>query len=457
MQRPNIILIVLDTVRADRLSCYGYHRKTSPCLDKIAAEGVLYEQAITPANWTLPSHVSMFTGLFPSKHGAHRAHQRLDTQYMTLAELLTKAGYRTAGFSSIDWLEEKTGANRGFSEYYGRAFRQSQLRNTSGSKRVNDKRSNEISQEVQEWLKNRNNDTPFFLFVNLFDAHNPYNPPEPHRSLFLHEGDSGRIPQLNWDITKYYAGAARMDNKDFSLMSNLYDGGVHYVDSVAGELVEFFRDQGILDESILFITSDHGENIGDHGHWGHRYCLYDSLIRVPLIIRYPGIFEGGKRPDNYVQTVDIYPTVMDLLSIDREDVCKELQGETLFPSALGSRKREFTLSEFMPKPDLRYYDGYPEFDASVFAYGLTAIRYNGYKLIWSSTGRHELYDLTSDPGEARNVYSDWPDKVSELSQFLKQWQMSFEASGQVQSYSLQSDPEVDEDIKNKLKALGYVE
>ena len=455
-RRPNIVLIVLDTVRADRLSCYGYGRKTTPNLDRIASEGVLYEQAISPAIWTLPSHVSLFTGLFPSKHGAHRAHQILDTPYVTLAELLGRNGYRSAAFFHPDWLGEVTGATRGFQEIYGRSAWEGHSAEGMPPHAMSDKGSLKIASRATDWVRKTKNEGPFFLFVNLFEAHNPYDPPEPFRSRFLTPEVIHRMPEMNRNITKHYTGQEQMGPEDFSIMGDLYDGEIAYLDEILGNLVEFMRQEGVLDETLLIITSDHGENIGDHGHWGHRYCLYETLLRIPLVIRLPGVFEKGARPVLSVQTVDLYPTIMDLLRLDEEGIRGELQGESLIPSALLSRKRPFSVSEMMPMPGLRSYEGHPGFDASVFSYGLRAIRQGGHKLIWSSEGKHEHYHLSWDPHELRNIFHARSEKAEELRTLLEEWEKSSEAAS-TPAYSIQKDTGVDDEIRSRLKHLGYLE
>ncbi|MDZ4384706.1 MAG: sulfatase-like hydrolase/transferase, partial [Nitrospirota bacterium] len=193
MRRPNIILLVLDTVRADRLSCYNYTRKTTPFLESLAEEGVTFEQAIAPAPWTLPSHVSMFTGMLPSKHGAHRDHHKFDTPYVTLAQLLSEYGYRTAGFSNVQWVDHVTGAVRGFEEFNGRGVWRKTLDNDHPTVSMKDKGAARIIHDAQEWVTDQGGDEPFFIFINLLEAHTPYGPPVPYDREYLASADIPRV------------------------------------------------------------------------------------------------------------------------------------------------------------------------------------------------------------------------------------------------------------------------
>jgi arylsulfatase A-like enzyme len=456
MNRPNIILIVLDTVRADHLSCYRYGRQTTPVLDSLAGEGALFEQAIAPAPWTLPSHVSMFTGLLPSKHGAHRDHHRFDTPYVTLAQLLSEQGYRSVGFSNVQWVDEVTGAVRGFQEFHGRDVWRAPLPKENPLSHVRDKGAARIIDGVKRWIREKKDDQPFFFFINLFEPHTPYIPPVPYDKLYLSSADMEKVPHINQDVLKYYVGKAPITQDDFRVLGHLYDGELTYLDTRVGELVEYLRQNQLLDDCLLFITADHGENIGEHGHFEHRYCLYETVIHVPLIVRYPAMFENGKRIPAAVQTIDIYPTVMDILGIDREDIRTELQGESLFSASSPTRRRAFTVSEWMPKPSLKRYDEEPDFDASVFAYGLRSIRYQGYKLIRGTHGVHELFNLEKDPEEKVNLFREEPDKAKELASILEAW-VRGEKVSQSPAYTLLKDEGVDPEIRNRLRDLGYVD
>jgi arylsulfatase A-like enzyme len=288
-------MIVMDATRADHLSCYGYQRGTTPNIDRIAAEGVIYEQAISPAPWTLPAVASLFTGLYVSQHGTHASHQYLDTHFLTLAELLRSRGYRTALFPNVVWIDEPFGLHRGFDTYglpgrlplFDRLFKRVTMiervyRHLIGS--PYESATRDTNRRIKEWLTTKFEDAvPFFIYVHYGNPHLPHRFREPYTALFL--GDrSAEAKKVNQDPHRYMAGQVNMSEEEFEILKALYDGEIAYLDSMLNQVFELLRKRGILDDTLLIITTDHGKNIGDHGLMGHLFCLYDTLFR-PFEIR----------------------------------------------------------------------------------------------------------------------------------------------------------------------------
>ena len=318
--RPNVLLIVLDTQRADVLSSYGYHRVTTPHLDSLAAEGVLFERAFATSSWTLPTHVSLFTGLLGFQHGVADGPRRLFRPGpVTLAEMLRGEGYATAGFvANIYWTGRHTGLARGFAhyeDYYGTPgdalYRATIIREFATVQQmlgaidvVGRKRASHVNREVLGWM-GRVKGRPFFAFLNYFDVHAPYLPPKPFAGRFgvlrpefqakrLEIGNQVKRPQAPEQI------AYKMDR---------YQEAMLYLDDHLGKLFAEMKRRGVLDNTIVIVTADHGEHFGEHGIIEHGASLYTQETRVPLIIRFPGRIPAGMRVAAPVSVANIPATV----------------------------------------------------------------------------------------------------------------------------------------------------
>jgi arylsulfatase A-like enzyme len=315
------MLIVIDTLRADHLSVYGYHRRTSPSLDRLARHAVVYSRAISVGTWTIPSHASMFTGLLPMTHGAYRAvgsqwslATPLAPEIITVAERLATAGYQTAAFVGNDtYLHPIFGLDQGFKLYETRGLW----------------RADRVTRRAIRWLE-RHYEQPFFLFLNYLDPHEPYAAPAPYdhafpgrrdgmRNLAHRVRDEGRAPTA----------------EELEHCVSQYDGDILYTDHHLGRLLERLRDLGRYRDALIIVTSDHGELLGEHGRLGHGTFPYDDVVRVPLIVKYPGQTEG-RIEDRPVSTVDVTPTILDTVGLV---VPPELQGVPL------SERRQPVVSE----------------------------------------------------------------------------------------------------------------
>ena len=472
--RPNIIVILIDTLRADHLSCYGYGRQTSPFIDRIAEQGVLYESAISPAAWTPPAHASLFTGAYPSRHGVDHSHLALIPKLMPLPEVLRRYGYRTFGISSNYFLGRETRFDRGFDRFIqtwqlvqreeakirlgGRDEKMALgLENPNGDVRMGcalhacgnglnalyshvtrrlrrsfhayDKGAWRVNRQVQRWVADwKRTDQPFFAFLHYMEPHIRYEAPGHYYTLHLPAGmDKGRIRRVNQEPGRYLAGRAEMSGEDFAILSGLYDGEISYVDSRIGQLYALLQAAGLLRNTLLIITSDHGENLGEHHLMSHSYCLYDTLLRVPLIIRAPTDFASGQRVPQQVQTLDLFPTILTLAGVRDADVWSQVQGQSLFPADLRGQTGRLAIAEYLePQPSLpALRRRFPGLDGSQYDRILRTARTLDAKYIWASDGRDEFYDLRKDPHEEHNLIAAEAARAGQLRASLEEWLGSF--------------------------------
>lgn len=466
---PNIILLVMDAGRADHLSCYGYERPTTPGLDQIAAAGTLYENALSAAVWTVPSHASLFTGMYLSGHGLRGRNLKLRQDIPTMADLLNSYGYDTLALTANALIGHATGLARGFAElkdirnifqaerlpgwqklgnalyrrlYYGRSPHKNSWYD-SGAWRLN--------YDMKRWIRrqrNRPEKRPFFIFANYMEPHLRYDPPRAFRRRFLTPAQEQRWQQVNQNAWKFMSGEVQLTDEDWDILTRLYDAELAYLDGRIGELYQFLQKNDLLNNTILIITTDHGENLGDHGLMDHQYCVYDSLARVPLIIHYPEQFPAGLSVKELVQSVDLLPTLAEIISAEADPALARVQGQSLRPAALQTAPRKFAVTEYLA-PQLHSFrrEGVA-FDPK-FSRQLRAIRTQQHKYIWASDGQNELYDLEKDPGEQWNVIDSEQETAVALANQLQQW---------VSQHKLQAAEEthIDEAVISRLEALGYI-
>ncbi len=453
----NVLLVVLDTTRADRLSAYGYGRPTAPALDRLAAEGLTFTRAYAAAPWTLPSHASMFTGEYPSVHGATREHPYLDDRLPTLAERLSDMGLVTVAVSQKSWLREETGVMRGFDHFHDLLglsntaavtlyrFCDLKLRGTRG---VRDKGAGLVTERARQWL-DRHDQRPFFMFINYTEPHAEYAPPSPFRERFLEARSDTPWGRQRFDeVAKYNAGYVEYGPQDLSDFSDLYDAEVNYQDSRLEELLGEFRRRGLLDKTLIIVTADHGENLGEHGLLGHMLSVADSLLHVPLVVRLPDRIPAGMRWDAPVENRLIWSLIEQVIGPERsEEVMDPRQlaaalqaNDGLGSPILSELDREDFSTEFWQKSSRR-----ARFDRR-----LSCLRVGSLKYVRGSDGSEELFDVASDPKELKNLAAERPDDLARMRALLLKKMESLDL------HEAGAAPEFSPEMIEQLKAMGYI-
>ncbi|MBZ5589302.1 MAG: sulfatase [Acidobacteriia bacterium] len=454
--RPNIILVTMDTVRADHLSLYGYARDTTPFLKEFAREATVYEEAVATSNLTLTTHASLFTGLYGSWNGVYLAPPELpqgrplSRRHPTLAQVLSANGYRTmAVVANYGYLGPGFGLTRGFETSYVLAPAVASspflLRShlgplvdalvSSDELSVKFSRAGEVNRAASALLVQAQREAvPFFLFVNYMDAHTPYVPPAPFNTLFPGRERSLRFADYQAMQAQVMHGERGVSAEERRHFVSQYDGGIRYLDSQLARLVAQLKGLGLFQNSMIVITSDHGEAFGEHDLLGHGYSLYQDQVHVPLIIKYPNQ-EQPRVIGTLVSQVDVMPTVLSALGIPTP---AQTQGDPL--QDLEHDTSRFVMSESFPN------DGFgPRFvrmERAVFS-GTT-------KLIAMGNGGRELFDLAGDPEEVNNRYRPDDPAARALGGRLEEWLKGKPLSGGVGG-------SVDEDALRRLRSLGYVQ
>jgi len=449
----NVLLIVLDTLRQSNLSLYGHHRPTTPRLEEFAAEAEVFDNAFAVAPWTPPNHASIFTGLFPRQHRSTAESKVLPRGAVTLAEIFSDGGYETAAFVNNPQLASGLGFDQGFRRYYDlwrKRVRHSFL--PDGGDSAKDDGAVVTGEAVRTWIRERGDERPFFAFINYMEAHSPYFPPEPYRWEYL---DGPRdLPErsVNYNYLDFLSGEYTMSEEDFAVARALYDGEVRYLDEQVGSLLADLRNDGILENTLVIITSDHGEQFGEHELVGHMFSLYDSLLRVPLVVRDPRGSGGGERRAEPVMLLDIFATVLRAAGL-KSPAPLAIQGQDLLAAVparpvIAESGRPVGFLGLAAKKD-------PPFDASPVDRRMRSVREGGYKLIWSSDGRDELYLTAADPRESKNLLAASPEKAARLENVLRAWEEAVpEGTIRLEEGAA---PTGNNEHLERLKALGYVQ
>jgi arylsulfatase A-like enzyme/Flp pilus assembly protein TadD len=392
----NVVLVTLDTLRADHLPSYGYSAVKTPNLDRLAAESIQFDRAFSHAPLTLPSHTSILTGRLPISHGVRdNAGYHLDDSETTLAEILKDRGYSTSAFVSSFVLDSVFNINQGFDFYYDN-FDTAEFQGLDP--RAIERRADETLAEAQLWI-DKNKDKKFFTWVHFYDPHDPYEPPEPYRSEYT------SVP---------------------------YDGEVAYTDWAVGELLSKLEQTGVMSKTIFIVTADHGEGLGEHGESRHGLFIYNSTVHVPLLIHLPG--EKNGRVDQLVSHIDLTPTILDFLGIP---VSKSIQGASLIPLLNGKEKSErFAYSESL---------------YSSLHYGwapLESVTSKQYKYIHAP--RPELFDLEKDFSESSNLASQKGPLAKAMNSELQ------EIKDLYTNKNSEGPGKMDPEVEEKLRSLGYI-
>ena len=336
--RPNVILVSIDSLRADYVGCYGYRRDTTPFLDSLAEGGVRFENAISTTSWTLPSHAAMFTGLNDSTHGLVDNGFSLNTDHVTLAETLGRAGYTTAGFFGGPYLHPTFGVGQGFDHYEscmgttpagasGEQVRVS-ARMPGQAPSHADITGPRTRDSIRSWAA-AHDGSPYFLFVHLWDVHYDFLPPDEYRNLFTDPNYAGPADGRLMDNG---AIKADMDPADLEHVKGLYAAEIRFTDAILEEILGDLEQRGMLDDTLVIVTADHGEEFFEHGQKGHNKSLFDEVLKVPLIVSWPGQIEP-RVVEEQVQIIDLYPTVAFAAGIRDQLV---VQGRDLAPLLHGT-------------------------------------------------------------------------------------------------------------------------
>jgi len=464
---PRIILLLsIDTLRADHLGSYGHERFTSPGLDLLAAEGTLFEDASATAPWTLPSHASLLTGLFPMRHQVMTMKARLADGVPTLASMLAKAGYDTAAVVNSTWLGKNSyQLTRDFDKY---------LFVDTPDDRVSP--NTWVTDQAITWLR-ESGDRRLFLFVHYYDVHSDYASLPEFEKLFVTpydgpaDGTAWQLQTANlepdyiafcrdhFDETKCSIGGPNgptlidgsveridFDAADIRHLSELYDAGIRQLDTELGRLFSALRKDGLYDQTLLVVTSDHGEEFGDHGRVDHFITQYQEILRVPLIVRGPGV-PAGLRIRTPVSSVDLVPT---LLAMAGADPAPGLDGLDLGPLLRGGDDRPFReRTQYGEAAGGLSYDNIVK--PGIFPV-YSSVRRGRYKLVHESkAGVHALYDLETDPREQRDVSSDHPEFTARLMAVLQERQRDYSPEPPLESRVDLSKEDID-----RLRALGYL-
>jgi arylsulfatase A-like enzyme/Tfp pilus assembly protein PilF len=394
--RLNLLVVTLDTTRADRLGAYGYSGIKTPAMDRLAAEGTVFERAITAAPLTLPAHTTLMTGLYPPRHGVRdNGGFFVRDETLTLAERLRDRGYRTGAFVGAYVLASRWGLNQGF-ETYDDEFDLG--KGASGSAAAVERPGNEVTDRALAWLAGAAA-TPFFAWVHFYDPHSPYRPPEAY--------------------ARAYPGQP-------------YLGEIAFTDSQVGRLMAFLEQRALLDRTVVVVVGDHGESLGEHGEATHGFFLYDATTRVPLIIRSPKL--EPRRSGALVRTVDVLPTVLNLLELGGSD---DIDGSTLLPVMTGAVS-DVGLEAYSEAFYPRFHFGWSE---------LLALHSGTTKYI--AAPRPETYDLAADPAETRNLFEERREQTVRVMATLR-------GIEQDRPRAVPTPGPIDAETRGRLAALGYV-
>ena len=424
--RPNVLFVLWDTTRSDRMSLYGHPKPTTPFLDNWATGGRVYTNCISPGNSTIPAHGSLFTGLYPVEHGASNKRRRLDDRHETLAELFQEAGYGTYLFSANPHIAGAESFAQGFdveehpwdSKYHDRALNivREKIDPEDRSSALPDEiRSGEIKkwaikacgrlagEGLLEWLTGRETKRPYFAFLNYMEAHRPFIPAREFRERIMTADQVRRSFAIDrsWDPMWEYTFRLREYPRDeLEIMALTYDAGIAELDALFEDLIGMLNQGGYLENTIIVLTSDHGEHLGEHHMLDHQYSVYEELLRVPLILHFPAEVKAG-RVGEPVVTFDLFPTLLGLAKIDKPAEQTRHTVDLLRPLETRPRMAEY-LADF-EKPITTTLKSHPGWDAARFRRRLTALYLDRYKLIRTSDGSDELYDLSHDPLENENL------------------------------------------------------
>lgn len=456
--KPNILLIVMDAVRVDSLSCYGYHKKTTPNIDRLAEQGTLFENAFSASAWTPPAHGSIFTGDYPSRHGVLRPNLYLDPSNITLAEILAKNGYRTIAFSSPH-ITPARGFDKGFQEFYLPYIYRDVFKNIykdfdlvrQSARNVFygwDKLAFYITQKIKGKIKeNVKKNNPFFIYVNYKLTHNPYYRDGIFKRIKYNGLDGEKIKGLAGLLgCKYNNGEMEISREEMETVKLFYDNGITHLDSILGGLFGFLVKRKILENTLIVILADHGDCFGEHRLMYHTASLYDELIHVPLIMIYSPQIPKSRRIKGLVSLIDVFPTILELAEADPARI------HNADITRSNPKIDGVSLADFEDRDYHKYV--FAERDRAKIVgplnQELKCVRDKNYKYILDEEGLAELYDMNKDPFEQNNIAPKEAEIALKYKNIISENLNPFGVLPKGRR-----DVQEEKKIIEKLKALGY--
>jgi arylsulfatase A-like enzyme len=455
-EKPNVILITIDTLRADHLGCYGNENMITPNIDSLSAGGVTFMRATAQVPLTLPSHTSILTSTYPPTHGVRdNAKYQFGDYLPTLADVLKENGYQTTAFISAFVLDSRFGIDKGFEIYDDNIQNQAYFYFSSASPpfalaigfkllglvppHKPERKAEKTTKAVIDWLE-ENSGNRFFLWIHYFDPHGPLNPPPPYDTLYLSsETDRGEFLD---NVPRYGSLLGQSDSRELTAkeiegIRALYRGEVTYTDYYIGLLLEQLKKQGVEDKTLLVLTADHGQSISEHDYIGHSMELYRETMHVPLILHCPEMIRSGQAVETPVQSIDIMPTILDLLDIETPETCR---GRSLIPLTMAKRaglEARFSYLETLhPKP------------GKMKLIGLDSGEYKYIKALEGD--REELYWIKNDPIEANNIAATDLERTGIMRKKLQEMLEGME------EYSSSTEIPMDRQTMEAMRALGYI-
>ena len=432
-----VLLIVVDALRPDHLGFHGYHRDTSPTLDRLAAGGIVFESAFSTSGWTRPSIASLFTSLHPTEHGlrqrARRRNRelylaRLDDRFQTLAERFAAAGFATFAAAGNPHLQREHGFSQGFDQFD-----------------QEERNAEEVWERFGEWMRSRRPER-FFAYLHFMDVHWPYTPPAPFDERFPPPGGGPDLADFDWNRLRMQirSGERPVDPRTLDALVARYDGGIRYFDHTLAEFLA--RWEAEARDWLIVVTADHGEEFLEHGGMGHGPFLYEVNLRVPLLIRPPGGRPAGWRGSDPVSLLDLYPTLLELTGLPAPG---EVRGRSLVPL--------WTAPEGEGDRELFAEDSWED------VYSRFSIRAGRFKLIRTVVHRgedgvppglqDEMFDLVEDPGETRNLIAAWPGRAEDLAARLT----AHLERMRTKDGDLPGEVPIDPETEERLRSLGYID
>lgn len=462
----NVVLVLIDTLRADHLGAYGYRRPTSPHFDAVAADGTLFERTTAQAPWTKPAVASLMTGVFVHRHGVISSRDALGPDRPTLADEMGRRGYRTAAFSANPWITPEFRFDRGFDEFESGRAMGAQLTNlykvlrrldrALGARGIstklanwafwgrsanvsNSERDRSLTDAVVEWIA-RQGASPYFLYVHLIGPHDPYDPPLEYARRFHPPGWDGQVGRTvpPARVQTVFDDAEPLTSPEIESLVAQYDGAVAYADAQLGRIVDALQRAGQLDRTLLVVTADHGEEFYEHRNWRHGNQLYSEVVHVPLAFRLPGTLPAARRGD-LSMTVDVFPTILSLTGGGR--LPDELDGRPLFAAADSPPDTAFAEHWWL--------DG-GTYVSRMVQQGSLKLQESRDET--SGKERTELYDLVADRREQRNLLEN-PEPVSDKS--MGELRSLLARFGDRLSVASAVSVDVDPSTKERLRQLGY--